>query len=172
MCADALYCLNLDINLYSAVQLGIVRIILLDWVILVGIWFTFMNYTDDKVKKIMVVDDEDDLIFLLQTLLDQMGFKVSGFTDPLLALQAFKAGTYNLAILDIRLPGLDGFELCERLKGIDPSLKVCFFTASEFYHKNSKKEQHSVLINEHHIIRKPISHEDLLKQVREVLELK
>jgi DNA-binding response OmpR family regulator len=128
-----------------------------------------MRYTDDKVKKIMVVDDEDDLIFLLQTLLDQMGFKVSGFTDALLALQAFKAGTYDLAILDIRLPGLDGFELCEMLEKIDHSLKVCFFTASEFYYK---AEQHSELINEHRIIRKPISNEDLLKQVQEVLELK
>ena len=129
-----------------------------------------MNYRDDK--KIMVVDDEDDLIFLLKTLLDHMGFKVSGFVDPLLALQDFKAGTYDLAILDIRLPGLDGFELCERLKRIDHSLKVCFFTASEFYPKNSKAEQHSALINEHHIIRKPISNEDLLKQVQEVLEFK
>jgi CheY-like chemotaxis protein len=87
-------------------------------------------------------------------------------------LQAFNAGTYDLAILDVRLPGMDGFELCERLKGIDHSLKVCFFTASEFYHKNPKNEQHSVLINKYHLIRKPISNEDLLKQVREVLELK
>ena len=131
-----------------------------------------MNYMDDTVKKIMVVDDEDDLIFLLRTLLDQIGFKVSGFTDPLLALQAFKAGTYDLAILDIRLPGLDGFELCERLKRIDHSLKICFFTASEFYYKNSKDEQNSILTNEHQIIRKPISNEDLLKQVQEILESK
>jgi DNA-binding response OmpR family regulator len=127
---------------------------------------------DDNVKKIMVVDDEDDLIFLLETLLDQMGFKVSGFTDPVLALQTFKAGIYDLAILDIKLPGLDGIELCERLERVDHTLKVCFFTASEFYYKNSKEEQHSVLINDHHIIRKPISNEDLLKQVQEVLELK
>jgi DNA-binding response OmpR family regulator len=124
---------------------------------------------DDTVKKIMVVDDEDDLIFLLRTLLDQMGFKVSGFTDPLLALQAFKAGTYDLAILDIRLPGLDGFELCERLERIDHLLKICFFTASEFY-KSSKEEQHSILINEHQLIRKPISNEDLVKQVQKVLD--
>ena len=131
-----------------------------------------MNDMDDTAKKIMVVDDENDLIFLLRTLLDQMGFKVSGFTDPLLALQAFKAGTYDLAILDIRLPGLDGFELCERLERIDHSLKVCFFTASEFYYNNSKEEQHSMLINEHPIIRKPITNEDLIKQVQEILELK
>ena len=128
-----------------------------------------MNYRDDKVKKIMVVDDEDDLILLLKTLLDQMGFKVRGFTDPVLALQTFKAGIYDLAILDIKLPGLDGIELCERLKRVDHTLKVCFFTASEFYYKNSKEEQHSTLKG-HHVIRKPISNEDLLKQVHEMLE--
>jgi CheY-like chemotaxis protein len=68
--------------------------------------------------------------------------------------------------------GLDGFELCERLKRIDHSLKVCFFTASEFYDKDSKEEQHSILINEHPIIRKPISNEDLVKHVQKVLESK
>jgi DNA-binding response OmpR family regulator len=125
---------------------------------------------DDNVKKIMVVDDEDDLIFLLETLLDQMGFKVSGFTDPVLALQTFKASIYDLAILDIKLPGLDGIELCERLERVDHTLKVCFFTASEFYYKNSKEEQHSTLKKGHHVIRKPISIEDLLKQVHEILE--
>jgi CheY-like chemotaxis protein len=117
---------------------------------------------DNKIKTIMVVDDENDLIFLLQTLLDQMGVKVSGFTDPLLALQAFKAGIYDLAILDIKLSGMDGFELCKRLEKMDHSLKVCFFTASEFYYKDFK----------HPIIRKPISNENLRKQVQEVLELK
>jgi CheY-like chemotaxis protein len=127
---------------------------------------------NEKVKKVMVIDDEDDVIFLLKTLLDQMGFKVSAFTDSVLALQAFKAGVYDLAILDIRLPGLDGFELYERLKRIDNSLKVCFFTASEPYYRNSEREQHSVLIKECPIIQKPVSNEDLLRQVQEILELK
>ena len=74
------------------------------------------NQMDNKPKKIMVVDDEDDLIFLLQILLEQKGFKVNAFTDPLLALQSFKAGIYDLAILDIKLPSLDGFDLYERMK--------------------------------------------------------
>jgi DNA-binding response OmpR family regulator len=52
----------------------------------------------------------------LQILLKQKGFKVNAFTDPLLSLQSFEAGMYDLAILDIKLPSLDGFDLYERIK--------------------------------------------------------
>ena len=82
---------------------------------------------NNKLKKIMVVDDEDDLIFLLQILLEQKGFKVNAFTDPLLALQSFEAGMYDLAILDIKLPSLNGFDLYERIKRIDVFCKGVFF---------------------------------------------
>jgi DNA-binding response OmpR family regulator len=66
---------------------------------------------DNKLKNIMVVDDEDDLTFLLQILLEQKGFNVNAFTNPLLALQSFEAGIYDLASWDIKLHSLDGFDL-------------------------------------------------------------
>ena len=98
---------------------------------------------DNKPKKIMVVDDEDDLIFLLQILLEQKGFKVNAFNDPLLALQSFKAGMYDLAILDIKLPSLDGFDLYERIKRDRWFCKGVFFTASD--HEDFKTQKYSRL---------------------------
>jgi len=115
----------------------------------------------------MVVDDEDDLIFLLQILLEQKGFKVNAFTDPLLALQSFKAGIYDLAILDIKLPSLNGFDLYERIKMIDDFVKVCFFTTSD--HEDFKTQKYSRLRKKDIIIRKPISNEELLKKVDEAI---
>ena len=125
------------------------------------------NQMDNKPKKIMVVDDEDDLIFLLQILLEQKGFKVNAFTDPLLALQSFKAGIYDLAILDIKLPSLNGFDLYERIKMIDDFVKVCFFTTSD--HEDFKTQKYSRLRKKDIIIRKPISNEELLKKVDEAI---
>ena len=121
---------------------------------------------DNKLKKIMVVDDEDDLIFLLQILLEQKGYKVNAFTDPLLALQSFEAGIYDLAILDIKLPSLDGFDLYERIKRIDDFVKVCFFTASD---EDLNTQKYSRLRKKDIIIRKPISNEELLKKVDEAI---
>jgi DNA-binding response OmpR family regulator len=68
------------------------------------------------------------------------------FTDPLLALQSFKAGIYDLAILDIKLPSLNGFDLYERIKMLDDFVKVCFFTTSDHEDfKDFKTQKYSKL---------------------------
>ena len=64
----------------------------------------------------MVVDNEFDITFTLQTGLEDAGFDVDAFTDPELALSSFKPGLYHLVILDIVMPKMDGFELYEELK--------------------------------------------------------
>jgi DNA-binding response OmpR family regulator len=62
-----------------------------------------------------VVDDEQDIT--LKTTLEETGsFQVEAFSDPVLALSEFKAGVYDLAVLDIRMPGMNGFQLYRKLK--------------------------------------------------------
>ena len=62
-------------------------------------------------KRILVVDDESDVCLALKRILDENGFTVDSYQNPLLALQKFKADLYDLVILDIKMPKLNGFVL-------------------------------------------------------------
>lgn len=78
----------------------------------------------------MTVDDEEDVTFCLSLVLQETGqFEVDGFTDPQQALSSFKPGTYDLVILDIRMPQMDGFELYKKIKLLDKNVDICFLTA-------------------------------------------
>jgi CheY-like chemotaxis protein len=114
-------------------------------------------------KKIMVVDDETDVISVLEIVLEENGFEVDTFEDPIAALKSYRAGVYDLLILDIKMPEMDGFELCDRIKKIDDNAKVCFLTASEMYYKNSRKLDKDLLIQ------KPIANEDLVEEISKIL---
>ena len=112
----------------------------------------------------MVVDDEYDITFTLQAGLEDGGFDVEAFTDPELALSSFKPGLYDLVLIDIKMPKIDGFVLYELLKTLDNGVKVCFLTASEMYREEVREEKYSVLNNEL-FIQKPISTDDLIKKI-------
>lgn len=83
--------------------------------------------------KILLVDDEPDVVFTLKLSLETHGYQVDGFKKPSLALQNFQPGLYDLLILDIKLPEMDGYELYRRIKEMDSRVKVCFVTAGEIY---------------------------------------
>jgi DNA-binding response OmpR family regulator len=59
-------------------------------------------------KRILLVDDEKDVISLFKMVLEMNGFEVDNYTDPLAVLSDFKANSYDLALLDIRMPNLNG----------------------------------------------------------------
>jgi PleD family two-component response regulator len=81
-------------------------------------------------KRIMTVDDDEDVVFCLRAVLQETGlFDVDGYTDPQHALCSFKPGEYDLAILDIRMPKMNGFELYRKIKLIDKIVDICFLTA-------------------------------------------
>ena len=112
----------------------------------------------------MVVDNERDITIALQVGLEDGGFNVDTFTDPSLALKSFKPNFYDLVLIDIVMPNMDGFELYERLKKIDSDIRVYFLTASEMYHEEFRKAEHSAL-NKDLFLQKPISTDDLVREV-------
>ena len=63
----------------------------------------------NKRKMVLIVDDEPDITTSLQITLEDNGFQVESFNDPILALENFRKGSYSLLILDINMPKLNGF---------------------------------------------------------------
>jgi DNA-binding response OmpR family regulator len=112
----------------------------------------------------MVVDDEHDITFTLQAGLEDGGFDVDAFTDPGLALSSFKPGLYDLVLIDIKMPKIDGFVLYELLKTVDNGVKVCFLTASEMYREEVRGVEHCAL-NKDLFLQKPISNEVLVTEI-------
>jgi DNA-binding response OmpR family regulator len=119
-------------------------------------------------KRIMVVDDEYDLILFYRMSLEYYGFEVETYNDPRNALSNFKPGCYDLIILDIKMPGIDGFELYKEIKEKDPNVKACFLTASELYYKEFRTREYSALDKEL-FIRKPIGNEELIKEIKRLI---
>ena len=81
-------------------------------------------------EHLLIVDDEKDTADVIKTALERSGFSVDVFYDPVAALQEFRPGKYDLVVIDIKMPVMDGFMLFEHLRVLDPELKVCFMTAS------------------------------------------
>jgi DNA-binding response OmpR family regulator len=123
-----------------------------------------MGHPRQGQKKILVVDDEPDLTLLCGLALEYYGFKVDTFTDPQEALSNYKPGYYDLVILDIMMPKMDGFQLYDEIKKKDHKAKVCFLTASELYYKEFRKREYNA-IDKTLFIQKPIQNEELLKEV-------
>jgi DNA-binding response OmpR family regulator len=120
--------------------------------------------SDHTKKRILVVDDEPDITFTLQAGLEDGGFDVDAFTDPELVLSSFKPGLYDLILIDIMMPKMDGFVFYERLKTVDAGVKVCFLTASEMYREEIREVEHYTF-NADLFIQKPISTEDLIMEI-------
>ncbi len=100
-----------------------------------------------KKRKVLIVDDELDINLLFKTLLEDNGFKVDAFDDPLLALQNFKAKSYDLLMLDIVMQKMNGFDLYEKMRKVDDKVKICFITASDVYDEQIRKEAFPELVN-------------------------
>jgi CheY-like chemotaxis protein len=121
--------------------------------------------------RILIVDDEPDVNLLLKMVLERVdGFKVDSFIDPESALQYFKSGLYDLAILDIKMPKIDGFELSRKIRKIDNNVRVCFLTAGEMYHERFRRKQlYTSDLDCFFFLQKPISNEVLRKEVDKIL---
>jgi CheY-like chemotaxis protein len=127
------------------------------------------NDNDRKNKRIMLVDDESDVTYTLETVLEDNGFQVESYTDPTLALSNFRPGLYDLLLLDIKMPEMSGFDVYQKMKEIDSNIKVCFLTASELFYKEYRKLDANTRINREHFVQKPVRAEELMRKLNEIL---
>jgi CheY-like chemotaxis protein len=120
-------------------------------------------------KRIILVDDEQDILFTYKTILTNYNYHVTSFTDPSIALNYIRDLTdFNdlLVVLDIRMKNLNGLQLHQQIKSIDPTIKIIFITALDIL-----DELLSIVpgISQHQIMRKPIDTKEFTSTVEKVL---
>ena len=118
--------------------------------------------------RILIVDDEPDIMLALKIVLESNGFKTEAFSDPILALRSFTAGSYDLALLDIRMPRITGLGLYKELVKIDNKIKVCFLSAISNYQEFAK---YFPTINEEQVIVKPVDNQTLIERINKIMSL-
>lgn len=137
------------------------------------------NNTNNN-NRILLVDDELDITTVFTLGLEDNGFEVDAFNDPIQALSDFKTGLYDLALIDYKMPNMNGFELYREIRKIDERVKICFITAFEVYHEELKKKFQGSLnlsredkqeeeVDLQCFIQKPIDIDELVKRIKEEL---
>ncbi|MGI0043600.1 MAG: response regulator [Nitrososphaeraceae archaeon] len=117
-------------------------------------------------KKILIIDDERDITSALKRGLEKYGFTVDVNNNPLSMLSTYKAGNYDLLIIDIRMPQMDGFEMYQVIRKLDNRTKVCFWTAFEVAYEQLVKRFPTM--NEKFFIKKPVTLEDLVDRINRI----
>jgi DNA-binding response OmpR family regulator len=111
----------------------------------------------------MVVDDEDDILTIFKKGLELHGYSVDGFKEPRNALINFKIGYYDMILLDVRMPGINGFDLARAIWQKDPSAKICFMTAFEIYEDEAIKVFKD--FKRHCFLKKPMTAKHLVDHI-------
>lgn len=122
-----------------------------------------------KQKMAMIVDDEEDIRKSIEQVLVKRGFKVETADSGWHALDAIKNAKekgleYGVAVLDIRMPGMDGFELFRRIRQVSPNTKMLFITAFEYSQEDVAR---MVSVGNVKLLRKPFKRADFLQFITE-----
>ena len=130
-----------------------------------------------KTKTIMVVDDDPDTTLTFKKRLEaenynnskNISIEVYTYNRPELALSEFKPNFYNLLLIDINMPKMNGFELCIKMLEIDADPRICFMSSAEINHEGLREVYPAINIG--CFIKKPVSTEYLVRKVKAELEL-
>jgi DNA-binding NtrC family response regulator len=102
-------------------------------------------------------------------MLEHDGFEVDGYTNPISALHNFKSGLYELLILDIKMPNMDGIELFNEMNKEDDKVRVCFFSASGLLNSTNCQNFIQEHPNRFLFLQKPISVHKMTEKIEQFL---
>ena len=120
---------------------------------------------ESKPAKILIVDDEPNIVLSLEFLLGQEGYEVAVARDGDEALARAEELSPDLVLLDVMLPALDGFEVCRRLRALEPAPKVILLTARG----RSAERLRGLDLGADLYVTKPFSTRDLMADIRRCL---
>lgn len=125
---------------------------------------------DNSSFNILLIDDDRDILFTFTSIIEGEGYKTISFSDPQKALNHFSQMSpyhYDLIVMDIRMPGINGIQLYSKLKVMNPDIKVLFLSALD-----AVEELLSIFsdIKSSEIIRKPIEPQELIAKVNRILK--
>jgi CheY-like chemotaxis protein len=147
------------------------------------------EYKSTERKRILVINYEDDVNFALKLVLEGGGsrevdkrnhFQVDYFNDSILALDNFEKGLYDLLLIAVVMPRMNGFELAKEIKKIDDKVKICFIIAGEIPSKvrfdvaassSSSSVQGEGAGYRDRFIKLPIENKDLVEQIDRIINL-
>jgi DNA-binding response OmpR family regulator len=116
--------------------------------------------------KILLIDDDRNINNLFKMYLEHNGCQVDTYTDPVDALYYFKKGKYDLILLDLKMPQIDGITMFHALKNMDDKAIICLTTADMFYLKQLKEKIPNI---EKYVIHKPILLRNLKDKINELV---
>ncbi|MGN6347741.1 MAG: response regulator [Candidatus Nitrosocosmicus sp.] len=117
-------------------------------------------------SNILVVDDNEDIADIIKTVLEEDGFKVDAFNDPLFALEYFKSNLrkFSVVVSDIRMSGMSGIELVAHIKKLEPRVKAIFITAFDVDSIKPEIEKYDYEVAE--VFQKPLPIKQLCERIR------
>jgi CheY-like chemotaxis protein len=127
-------------------------------------------------KRILIVDDDPDITLTFKTGLEaenekngnNVFFEVKTYTDPSTALSEFKPHFYDLLVVDVSMPDMDGFEFASKILEQDVNVRVFFVTAKEINIQALKEQRPSLSVG--FFIKKPVTIENLVSKVKAELD--
>jgi DNA-binding NtrC family response regulator len=131
---------------------------------------TSRDNNDKPLAKLLIVDDDPDIVQVLKLGLSKNGFLVDAFTNPEEALQSFKsdAESFCFVVSDIRMPGLSGIQLARKVKEINPNVKVVLMTAFEIRDNEFSKVFPSTSVDG--FVQKPVGIGDLTNKILSIID--
>ncbi|OUL25790.1 hybrid sensor histidine kinase/response regulator [Nostoc sp. RF31YmG] len=129
-----------------------------------------MNSQTSRSDKILVVDDSPDNVFLIKTILEEEGYTISTAENGASALAQLEASPCDLVLLDLMMPGMDGYEVTRRIRGntsMQQYIPILLITAHD-----APNVAKGLDLGADDFIRKPVTVDELLARVRSLLRLK
>lgn len=128
-----------------------------------------MEIDNRKRKRILIIDDDPDIDNLFKIYLEYDGFQADAYTNPIDALYYFKKNEYDLILLDLKMPQIDGISMFQALKKKDENVAICLITADLSYLEQLKEKIPNI---EKYTIHKPILLRNLKDKINELLSEK